>query len=74
MLPFGQEFFLCFSLLSKNTKIKVYSTVTFLVVLYLWETWFLTLREELRLGVSENRVLRKIFGPERNKVTGEWRR
>jgi len=44
------------------------------VVLYGCETWSLTLREERRLGVSENRVLRRIFEPKRNKVTGEWRK
>ena len=37
-------------------------------------TWLLTLREECRLRVFENRVLRRIFGPKRDKVTGEWRR
>jgi hypothetical protein len=44
------------------------------VVLYGCETWFLTLREEHRLRVFENRVLRRIFGPKRDKVTGGWRR
>jgi hypothetical protein len=44
------------------------------VVLYGCETWSLTLREEHRLRVFENRVLRKVFGPKRNKVTGEWRK
>jgi hypothetical protein len=44
------------------------------VVLYGWETWFLTLREEHRLRVFENRVLRRIFGPKRDEVTGEWRK
>jgi hypothetical protein len=38
------------------------------------ETWFLTLREEHRLRVFENRVLRRIFGPKRDEVTGEWRK
>jgi len=42
------------------------------VVLYGCETWSLTLREELRLRVFENRVLRKVFGPKRDEVTGEW--
>jgi hypothetical protein len=42
------------------------------VVLYGCETWSLTLREEHRLGVFENRVLRRIFGPKRDEVTGEW--
>ena len=43
-------------------------------VLYGFETWSFTLREEQRLRVFENRVLRKIFGSKRNEVTGEWRR
>jgi len=43
-------------------------------VLYGCETWSLTLREECRLKVSENRVLRRIFGPRRDEVTGEWRK
>ena len=42
-------------------------------MLYGCETWSLTLREERRLGVFENRVLRRIFGPRRDEVTGEWR-
>jgi hypothetical protein len=44
------------------------------VVLYGCETWFLTLREEHRLRVLENWVLRKIFGHKMGEVTGEWRR
>jgi len=44
------------------------------VVLYGYETWSLTLREERRLRVFENRVLRKVFGPKRNEVTGDWRK
>jgi hypothetical protein len=44
------------------------------VVLYGCESWSLTLREECRLRVFENRVLRRIFGPKRDEVTGEWRR
>ena len=43
-------------------------------MLYECETWSLTLREELRLRVFENRVLRRIFGPKRDEVTGEWRK
>jgi hypothetical protein len=45
-----------------------------LVVLYEGETWSLTLREERRLKVFEKRVLRRIFGPKRDEVTGEWRK
>ena len=62
------------SLLSKNLKIKIYRTIILPVVLYGCETWSLTLREEHRLRVFENRVLRGIFGPKRDGVTGEWRK
>ena len=62
------------SLLSKNVKIKIYRTIMLPIVLYGCETWSLTLREECRLRVFENRVLRRIFGPKRDEVTGEWRR
>ena len=61
-------------LLSKNLKIKIYRTIILPVVLYGCETWSLTLREERRLRVFENKVLRRIFGPRRDGVTGEWRR
>jgi hypothetical protein len=61
-------------LLSKNVRIKIYRTIILLVVLYGCETWLLTLREECRVRVFENRVLRRIFGPKRDEVTGEWRR
>jgi hypothetical protein len=44
------------------------------VVLYECETWSLTLREERRLRVFENWVLRRVFGPKRDEVTGEWRK
>ncbi|KAJ4450785.1 hypothetical protein ANN_02215 [Periplaneta americana] len=62
------------SLLSKNLKVRIYKTVILPVVLYGCETWTLTLREEQRLGVFENKVLRKIFGAKRDEVTGEWRK
>jgi len=52
-------------------KIKIYRTIILPVVLYGCETWSLTLREERRLRVFENRVLRRIFGPKRDEVTGE---
>jgi hypothetical protein len=61
-------------LLSKNTKIRVCRTIILPVVLYGCRTWSLTLREEQRLRVFENRVLRRIFGPKRDEATGEWRR
>jgi len=62
------------SLLSKNLKIKIYRTIILPVVLYGCETWSLILREERRLRVFENRVLRRMFGPKRDEVTGEWRK
>jgi len=57
-------------LLSKNLKIKIYRTVILPVVLHGCETWLLTLREERTLRMFEKRVLRKIFGPRRDEVTG----
>ena len=59
-------------LLSKNLKIKIYRNIILPVVLYGCEIWSLTLREVRRLRVFENRVLRKVFGPKRDEVTGEW--
>jgi hypothetical protein len=55
-------------------KIKIYKTIILPVVLYQCETLSLTLREEHRLRVFENRVLRRIFGPERDEVTSGWRK
>ena len=52
----------------------MYRNIILPVVLYGCETWSLTLREEHRLRVFENRVLRRIFGPKRDRVTGEWRK
>ncbi|KAJ4448703.1 hypothetical protein ANN_00093 [Periplaneta americana] len=69
--PFLSEF--C-CLLSKNLKVRIYKTVILPVVLYGCETWTLTLREEHRLRVFENKLLRKIFGAKRDEVTGEWRK
>jgi hypothetical protein len=57
---------------SKNVKIRIRKTIILPVVLHGCETWSLTLREEHRLRVFENRVLRRIFGPKRDEVTGEW--
>jgi hypothetical protein len=57
-------------LLSKNTKAGVYRTIILPVVLYGCETWSLTLRAEQRLRVFENTLLRRIFGPKRDEVTG----
>jgi hypothetical protein len=61
-------------LLSRNVKVKIHKTIILSAVLYGCETWSLTLREEGRLRVFENRVLKRIFGPKRNEVTGEWRK
>jgi hypothetical protein len=61
------------SILSKILKIKIYGVIIF-PVLYGCETWSLTLREERRLRVFGNRVLRGIFGSERDEVTVKWRK
>jgi hypothetical protein len=61
-------------LLSKNIKIQSYRTVVLPVVLYGCETWSVTLRYEHNIRALQNTVLRKIFGPKRKEVTGEWRR
>jgi len=61
-------------LLSKNLKIEIYRTIIWPVVLYGCETWSLTLREERKLRVFENMVLRRIFGPRGYEGRGEWRR
>ena len=57
-------------MLSKKLKIKIYRTIILPVVLYGCETWSLTFREERRLRVFENRVLRRVFGPKRDEVRG----
>ena len=57
-----------------NSITKIYRTIILPVVLYGCETWSLTLRDERRLRVFENRVLRRVFGPKRDEVTGEWRK
>jgi hypothetical protein len=59
-------------LLFWNVKVKIYKIIILPVVLYGFETWSLTLREEHRLRVFENKVLRKMFGPKRDDVMGEW--
>ena len=60
--------------MSNRELIKIYRTIVLPVVLYGCETWSLTLMEERRLRVLENRVLRRVFGPKRDEVTGEWRK
>ena len=62
------------TVLSKNLKIIIYRTIIMPVVLYGCETWSLTLKEEHRLRVFENRVLRGIFVPKRDRVRREWRK
>jgi hypothetical protein len=56
----------------KEYNLRSLLAIIFPVVLYGCETWSLTLREERMLRVYENRVLRRVFGPKRNEVTGEW--
>ena len=67
----------CVSGLSVLLESDIYiyvNTIILPVVLYGCETWLLTLREERKLRVFENMVLRRMFGPRRDEVTGEWRR
>jgi hypothetical protein len=72
LLSFGAECFV-FRLAIKNINIKIHRTVILPVVVYGCETWLLTLMEERRVSVFENRVLR-VFGSKRDEVTGEWRK
>jgi hypothetical protein len=64
LLPFGPETFVL-SLAIKKVKVRMYKTIILPVVLYGCETWSLTVREEHKLRVFENKVLRRIFGPKR---------
>jgi hypothetical protein len=66
--------FCLLSCCQKNLKIRIYKTIILPVVLYGSETWSLILREEHGLRMFENRVLRRISGPKRNEVTGDWRK
>jgi hypothetical protein len=68
MLPFGPELFVL-SPAVKNVKVRIYKTIILPVVLYGCETWFLTVREEHRLRVFENRAPRIIFGLKTNEAT-----
>jgi hypothetical protein len=61
-------------LLSSSVEIKIYTIIILPVILYGCETWSFILREECRLRVFANGVLRRIFGPKRDELTGEWRR
>jgi hypothetical protein len=65
---------LSYCLLSENVKVKIQRTIILPDVLYGCETWSLTMRKEHRLRVSDNRVMRRIFGGKREEVTGGWRR
>ena len=62
------------SLLSKNIKVQIYGTIILPFVFYGYDTWSPTVSEKHRLRVFGNRVLRKVFGPTRDEVTGEWGR
>jgi hypothetical protein len=73
LLPFSPEPFV-FHLLSKNVKIGIYETIILPLVFYGCETWSLIIRKEQRLGVFENRVLRRIFGLKRDDVIKGWRK
>jgi hypothetical protein len=64
---------LVFQVAIQILKINIYRTIILTVVLYGRETRSLTLREERKLRVFENMVFRRIFGPRRDEVTGEWR-
>jgi hypothetical protein len=73
LLPFSPEL-LSSCLLSNNVKIRIFRNIILPVVLYGCETLSLTLREEHRLRMCENRVLRRIFGLKMNDVAGGWRK
>ena len=73
MLSFGAESFV-FQASIQILNTKIYRTIILPVVLYGCEAWSLTAREERKLRVFENMVLRRIFGPRRDEVTREWRR
>jgi hypothetical protein len=73
MVPFGAEPFVL-SPAVKIMNVRIYKTIILPVVLYGCETWSLTVREEHKLRMFENRVLRRIFGPKREGVTGGWRK
>jgi hypothetical protein len=61
-------------LISKNVNIRIYTTIILPVVSCWFKIWYRTSREEDRLRLSENRVLGRIFGPERDEGTGGWRK
>jgi len=73
-LSLGSEPFVCSFLLSKNIRFEIYRTIILPIILYGCKTLSLTLREVHRLRMFGNRVLRRIFGPKRDKKTEKWRR
>ena len=73
MLLFNCENFIV-PLLSKKLKVNMYKTIVLPVALYACDTWSFTLREEHRLRMYANKVLRKFFGAKRDEITGEWRK
>jgi hypothetical protein len=60
--------------MTRNAKVKIFKTIILPLVFYRYETWSVTLREQHRLRVFENRVLRRIFGSKRDEVMGKWRK
>ena len=74
MLLFGTESFVFQFAIQKVKDQDIYRTIILSVILYGCETWSLTLREERRLRAFENRVLRRVFRPKRDEVTGEWKK
>jgi len=74
LLSFSTESFVFQFAIQKFKDQDIYRTIILPVVLYGCKTWSLTLREERRLRVFENRVLRRVFGPKRDEVTGKWRK
>jgi hypothetical protein len=72
LLPFGAEY-LVFQFYMQNINVKICRTIILPFVLYGCETWSLKTREEHRRRVFENRVLRRIFRPKRDEVTGVWK-
>jgi hypothetical protein len=73
LLPFSPEPSV-FPSVVKNLKTRIYKTIILPVIVYWCETWSLTLREQHRLRVFENRMVMRIFGSKRDEVTGEWRK
>jgi len=73
LLLLGTESYV-FQFAIQKVKNRIGRTIILPIVLYGCETWSLILREEQRLRVFENRVLRRVFGPKRDEVTGEWRK